>query len=129
MCDSPILKTGIPGNGARNLLDGRAGNTSLLVTPSGRLGCSSSKFPLHEDCKVYRIRRIPSSTRRRQSKQWRRYKPKVVHLTWTCTQDTNNFAANEFTEVVNLSGLAVYKGSNRKGEIIVVRLKGNKSSK
>ena len=30
-------------------------NASTLVTPSGRLGCSSSKFSLHEDCKVYRI--------------------------------------------------------------------------
>ena len=29
--------------------------------------------------------------------------------------DTNNFAPNEFREVVNLSGLAVYKGSKHKG--------------
>ena len=36
-------------------------------------------------------------------------------LAWTCTQDTNNFAPNEYREVVNLSGLAVYKGSNAKG--------------
>ena len=28
---------------------------------------------------------------------------------------TNNFAPNEFREVVNLSGLVVYKGSKRKG--------------
>ena len=32
---------------------------------------------------------------------------------------TNNFDPNEFREVVNLSGLVVYKGSNTKGEIIV----------
>ena len=43
--------------------------------------------------------------------------------------DANNFAPNEFREVVNLCGLAVYKGSNTKGEIILVQLKGNKSSK
>ena len=37
-------------------------------------------------------------------------------LMWTCTQERNNFAPNEFREVVNLSGLAVYKGSNTKGK-------------
>ena len=30
--------------------------------------------------------------------------------------DANNFAPNEFREIVNLSGLAVYKGSNTKGK-------------
>ena len=29
--------------------------------------------------------------------------------------ETNNFAPNEFREVVNLSGLVVYKGSNTSG--------------
>ena len=29
-------------------------------------------------------------------------------------KNTNNFALNEYKEVVNLFGLAVYKGSNRK---------------
>ena len=29
--------------------------------------------------------------------------------------ETNNFAPNEYREVVNLSGLVVYKGSKRKG--------------
>ena len=43
--------------------------------------------------------------------------------------DANNFSPNEFIEVVNLSGLVVYKGSKHKGKIIVVRLKGKKSSK
>ena len=33
--------------------------------------------------------------------------------------NANNFAPNEFREVVNLSGLAVYKGSNTRVEIIV----------
>ena len=42
-------------------------------------------------------------------------------------KNTNNFAPNEFREVVNLSGLVVYKGSKHKGEIITVRLKGNKA--
>ena len=32
----------------------------------------------------------------------------------------NNFAPNEFREVVNLSGLVVYKGSDTKGIIIVI---------
>jgi hypothetical protein len=32
---------------------------------------------------------------------------------------TNNFAPNEFREVVNLSGLVVYKGSNAR-EIVMV---------
>jgi hypothetical protein len=32
----------------------------------------------------------------------------------------NNFAPNEFREVVNLSGLVVYKGSNTRVEIVVV---------
>ena len=36
-------------------------------------------------------------------------------MTWTYTQDTSNFAPNEYIEVVNLSGLVVYKGSNAKG--------------
>ena len=44
--------------------------------------------------------------------------------------NANNFAPNEFREVVNLSGLVVYKGSKHMGEIIIlVQLKGNKSSK
>ena len=30
-------------------------------------------------------------------------------------KDSNNFAPNEYREVVNLSSLAVYKGSNAKG--------------
>ena len=30
-------------------------------------------------------------------------------------KNTNNFAPNKFREVVNLSGLVVYKGSKRKG--------------
>ena len=30
--------------------------------------------------------------------------------------DANNFAPNEFREVVNLSGLAVYKGSKHRGK-------------
>ena len=29
--------------------------------------------------------------------------------------DANNFAPNEFREVLNLSGLAVYRGSKHKG--------------
>ena len=33
---------------------------------------------------------------------------------------TNNFAPNEFKEVVNLSGLVFYKGSKHKREIVVV---------
>ena len=33
---------------------------------------------------------------------------------------TNNFAPNEFREVVNLSGLVVYKGSNARVVIVVV---------
>ena len=42
----------------------------------------------------------------------------------------NNFAPNEFREVVNLSDLVVYKGSNHRGKIIMlVQLKGNKISK
>ena len=32
----------------------------------------------------------------------------------------NNFAPNEFREVVNLSGLVVYKGSNTRAEIVMV---------
>ena len=32
----------------------------------------------------------------------------------------NNFSPNEYIEVVNLSGLVVYKGSKQKVEIIVV---------
>ena len=32
----------------------------------------------------------------------------------------NNFTPNEFREVVNLSGLVVYKGSKHKREIVVV---------
>ena len=38
----------------------------------------------------------------------------VDGLSWTCTQDTRSFAPNEYREVVNLSGLAIYKGSNAK---------------
>ena len=34
--------------------------------------------------------------------------------------ETNNFVPNEFREVVNLSGLVVYKGSNARVEIVVV---------
>ena len=34
-------------------------------------------------------------------------------------RNTNNFAPNEYREVVNLSGLAVYKGSNTRVEIVV----------
>ena len=33
---------------------------------------------------------------------------------------TNNFAPNEFREVVNLFGLVVYKGSNARVVIVVV---------
>ena len=33
---------------------------------------------------------------------------------------TNNFAPNEFREVVNLSGLVVYKGSNARGKLVTV---------
>ena len=33
---------------------------------------------------------------------------------------TNNFAPNEYREVVNLSGPVVYKGSKHKGKILVV---------
>ena len=33
---------------------------------------------------------------------------------------TNNFAPNEFREVVNLSGLVIYKGSNAQRKIIVM---------
>ena len=32
----------------------------------------------------------------------------------------NNFAPNEYREVVNISGLVVYKGSNTRVEIVVV---------
>ena len=42
--------------------------------------------------------------------------------------DTNNFAPNEYREVVNLSGLVVYKGSNARVEIVVmIATKGNKA--
>ena len=37
--------------------------------------------------------------------------------------NTNNFAPNEYREVVNLSGLAIYKGSNTRVEIVVATKK------
>ena len=42
---------------------------------------------------------------------------------------TNNFAPNEFREVVNLSGLVVYKGSKHKREIVVVMITTEKEIK
>ena len=53
-----------------------------------------------------------------QSHQNKHGRSKNYRYVWdvsTCTQDTNNIAPNEYREVVNLSGLAVYKGSNAKG--------------
>ena len=55
----------------------------------------SRKFPLHEDCKVYRIQEDSKDQQE--------------------GGETNNFASNEYREVVNLSGLVVYNGSKHKG--------------
>ena len=41
----------------------------------------------------------------------------------------NNFAHNKYREVVNLSGLIVYKGSNARVEIVMVIATESKSSK
>ena len=75
----------------------------------------SSKFPSVKIAKFVSSR-IPSSTRRWQENNGAVLNLEVAYLTWTCTLDANNFAPNEFREVVNLSGLVVYKGSNTKGK-------------
>ena len=48
-------------------------------------------------------------------------------LAWTCTQDTSNFAPNEYREVVNLSGLVVYKGQTQRGNTNVATERKSKA--
>ena len=79
-----------------------------MVTPSGRLRCSTAAVSLSEDVKVeYR-------TSRTQEIQ---VGGKVNKASFTLLSSPgpahteNNFAPNEYRGVVNSSGLDVYKGS------------------
>ena len=88
MCNSPILKSGVPGNGARNLLDDA--RDYLLLAPRWLpqvegWEVASSKFPL---AKIPRFvsRRTPNSASRWQGNNGTVFKTKVASLTWTCTQ-------------------------------------------
>ena len=98
------MKSGVPGNGARKLC--LMASRPSLVTPSGRfeMQCSGS-FPL---AKIPRI----------ESPETPRFNKKVSTASGATSDrpdlhtNTNNFAPNEYREVVNPSGLVVYKGSN-----------------
>ena len=46
--------------------------------------------------------------------------PEVSLLDVDLNTKANNFAPNEYREVVNLSGLVVYKGSNTRVELMMV---------
>ena len=71
----------------------------------------SSKFP---SVKIPRFvsSRTPEMISRWWSEQWRRSQLRVAYFTWTCTQTQITLFPTKFREVVNLSGLVVYKGSN-----------------
>ena len=96
---------------------------SSLVTPSGRLGCSSSKFLLHEDCKVYRVQ---EDSKDQQEGGETSMSPFEINysLNLDLYTDTNNFAPNEYREVVNLSILVVYKVL--KTQVIIIRQRNGK---
>ena len=75
----------------------------------------SSKFP---SAKIPRLRstsRTPNSSSRWQSDNGAVHNSRLLTLPGPA-HTTNNFAPNEFREVVNLSGLVVYKGSNTSGK-------------
>src|SRR4051794_38309822 len=82
-----------------------------LVTPSERLRSRQQQVSLGEDTKVESTSRTPSSSSRWQENNGAVYNQGCL-LDLDLHTTTNNFAPNEFREVVNLSGLVVYKGSN-----------------
>ena len=51
----------------------------------------------------------------------------IAYFTWTCTQTQITLFPTKFREVVNLSGLVVYKGLNTQGIMIATESKKQKS--
>src|SRR3954470_21084758 len=92
-----------------------------LVTPSGRFNVAQQQVSLSEDAKLeYR----PVGLQERQVGGKVNKAPFTILLTSPGpTHTANNFAPNEYREVVNSSGLAVYKGSMQ--EIIVATERQN----
>src|ERR1041385_7211563 len=84
----------------------------LIGYPKWKVRCSVAAISLSEDAKVeYRTNRTPITTSRWQSEQWCRLQPRLLTLPGPA-HTTDNFSPNEYREVVNPSGLDVYKGSN-----------------
>ena len=74
-----------------------------MVTPSGRLRCNvAARFP------SVKIPRLSNQ----QDSDYSKEVSTAPDIDVDLHTDTDNFAPNEYREVVNLSGLVVHKGSN-----------------